>query len=230
MPKMKQFALAESGTLVYRSTGMAYRGDYSLKVAKNGVVSVYGKNGRRIGVVGKANKTQQKRIDKTDKRRPKGKGSTVVERAMNKQETIMKRRREQRAVRELNTAVSELSDELSFGEYGYSDRPWMTELGLKRDIDLLGGGMLAYRELTGEIMTKDENKRLNFADMLDALVNDGGIPLSKAVDLWERFDTATDEGDTLTLNSIWEELTKYQKEVMIDNSDHSYFKLLGDLL
>ena len=63
MPKMLKFAVAPStGTLVYRSTGQAVRGEFTIRDNR-----VY-RQGRLVGYIGKGTKTEQRRIAEIDKR------------------------------------------------------------------------------------------------------------------------------------------------------------------
>ena len=63
MPKMLKFAVAPStGTLVYRSTGQAVRGEFTIRENR-----VY-RQGRLVGYIGKGTKTEQRRIAEIDKR------------------------------------------------------------------------------------------------------------------------------------------------------------------
>lgn len=71
MAKYVKFAIADSGVLVYRSTGKMFRGDYSTRTSSNGIITVYNANGRKIGTVGKPTKAERQRIDEIDKRNRK---------------------------------------------------------------------------------------------------------------------------------------------------------------
>lgn len=63
MPKMIKFAVGPTtGTLVYRETGQAVRGEYSIKDNR-----VY-RQGRLVGYIGKGSASQQRRIAELDKR------------------------------------------------------------------------------------------------------------------------------------------------------------------
>lgn len=63
MPKMIKFALGPTtGTLVYRETGQAVRGEFSIKDNR-----VY-RQGRLVGYIGKGSASQQRRIAELDKR------------------------------------------------------------------------------------------------------------------------------------------------------------------
>ena len=64
MARMIKFATAESGTLVYRTTGRAYQGAYTVRENR-----VYGKTGRLIGYIGKPTAAQSKEITRLDRRR-----------------------------------------------------------------------------------------------------------------------------------------------------------------
>ena len=68
MAKYIKFAIAESGALVYRSNGNMYRGAYTTRTSSNGIISVYGANGRKIGTVGKPTAKERKVIEDKDKR------------------------------------------------------------------------------------------------------------------------------------------------------------------
>ena len=87
MAKYKKFAIAESGALVDRSTGKMYRGGYTTRTAVNGVITVYGANGRKIGTVGKPTAKEKKKIDEIDKRNFKAR-QKAVEKALNKRAKI----------------------------------------------------------------------------------------------------------------------------------------------
>ena len=63
MPKMLKFALGPTtGTLVYRETGQAVRGEFSIKDNR-----VY-RQGRLVGYIGKGSASQQRRIAELDRR------------------------------------------------------------------------------------------------------------------------------------------------------------------
>lgn len=63
MPKMIKFALGPTtGTLIYRETGQAVRGEFSIKDNR-----VY-RQGRLVGYIGKGSASQQRRIAELDKR------------------------------------------------------------------------------------------------------------------------------------------------------------------
>ena len=83
MAKYIKFAIAESGALVYRSNGNMYRGAYTTRTSSNGIISVYGANGRRIGKVGKPTGKEKKIIEEKD-RRNRSKRKKSLERNRNK--------------------------------------------------------------------------------------------------------------------------------------------------
>ena len=77
MAKYIKFAIAESGALVYRSNGNMYRGAYTTRTSSNGIISVYGGNGRKIGTVGKPTAKERKLIEEKDKRNRSRRKKTV---------------------------------------------------------------------------------------------------------------------------------------------------------
>ena len=83
MAKFIKFAIAESGVLVYRSNGNMYRGAYTTRTGGNGVITVYGANGRKIGTVGKPTAKEKKVIEEKD-RRNRSKRKKSLERNRNK--------------------------------------------------------------------------------------------------------------------------------------------------
>ena len=67
MAKYLKFALADSGTLVYRATGKAYRGVFTIRTSGK-TTTVYGADGRKIGTIGKPTAKEKAKIDQLDKR------------------------------------------------------------------------------------------------------------------------------------------------------------------
>ena len=68
MAKNIKFAFAPSGVLVYRANGKMYNGRYTLRVGSNGVYTVYGNDGRKIGTVGKGTAKERRVIEEMDRR------------------------------------------------------------------------------------------------------------------------------------------------------------------
>lgn len=67
MAKFVKFGLTSSGELVYRSTGKLAPSDYTVRGS-----TVYGRNGRKIGQIGKGTKTEQTKIRRAQTRRRQG--------------------------------------------------------------------------------------------------------------------------------------------------------------
>ena len=70
MVKYQKFTLADSGVLVYRSSGKMYRGVYTIRTSGK-TTTVYGADGRKIGTIGKPTAKEKKKIDEVDKRNRK---------------------------------------------------------------------------------------------------------------------------------------------------------------
>lgn len=200
---MKKFALTSKGNLVYKATGKAYRGAYTTKVTASGVVNVYGKDGRKIGSVSKANKTQQAMIDKLDKRRKVNEsGKATVAESKVRTKAYQDAQAFKRAIKEAGQNAFEGEAE----QYSYDDRPWMED---KQRYDVGqegGGGMLGYLIETGETLTFEEQKRLNFAKVLDDAVNRGEYTKEYASELWEQYNKYMDEGDDYSLSKLWSDI------------------------
>ena len=67
MAKFTKFGLTSSGELVYRKTGKLAPSDYSVRGS-----TVYGRDGRKVGQIGKGTKTEQTRIRRAQTRRRQG--------------------------------------------------------------------------------------------------------------------------------------------------------------
>lgn len=67
MAKFVKFGLTSSGELVYRKTGKLAPSDYSVRGS-----TVYGRDGRKVGQIGKGTKTEQTRIRRAQTRRRQG--------------------------------------------------------------------------------------------------------------------------------------------------------------
>ena len=67
MAKFVKFGLTSSGELVYRSTGKLAPSDYTVRGS-----TVYGRNGRKIGQIGKGTRTEQTKIRRAQTRRRQG--------------------------------------------------------------------------------------------------------------------------------------------------------------
>lgn len=67
MAKFVKFGLTSSGELVYRSTGKLAPSDYTVRGS-----TVYGRDGRKIGQIGKGTKTEQTKIRRAQTRRREG--------------------------------------------------------------------------------------------------------------------------------------------------------------
>ena len=67
MAKFVKFGLTSSGELVYRSTGRLAPSDYTIRGS-----TVYGRDGRKVGQIGKGTKTEQTRIRRAQTRRRQG--------------------------------------------------------------------------------------------------------------------------------------------------------------
>lgn len=67
MAKFVKFGLTSSGELVYRSTGKLAPSDYTVRGS-----TVYGRNGRKIGQIGKGTRSEQTKIRRAQTRRRQG--------------------------------------------------------------------------------------------------------------------------------------------------------------
>lgn len=67
MAKFVKFGLTSSGELVYRSTGRLAPSDYTVRGS-----TVYGRDGRKVGQIGKGTKAEQTKIRRAQTRRRQG--------------------------------------------------------------------------------------------------------------------------------------------------------------
>lgn len=67
MAKFVKFGMTSSGELVYRSTGKLAPSDYTVRGS-----TVYGRNGRKIGQIGKGTRAEQTKIRRAQTRRRQG--------------------------------------------------------------------------------------------------------------------------------------------------------------
>lgn len=185
MTKYIKFAIANSGTLVYRSNGNAYRGLYTLKTSSNGVTTVYGKDGRKIGTVGKGNAKQQKVIDEKDKRNYK-------------KRIEAKKRREVKQAMELLGAGKETATD--------SYEMWATA---KDETAIFPRDSWKKFEISFE-----QQSKMNFAKALSEGVKDGVISELEAQDYWEAYNSAPtgDAGDD-DRNELWADLGTHYDEL-----------------
>ena len=166
MAKFTKFGLTSSGELVYRSTGKLAPSDYSVRGS-----TVYGRDGRKVGQIGKGTKTEQTRIRRAQTRRRQGpnplyktphKVSTVKGTGKIKQvfDDISKARRRARQINKLQGPVP-------LKRY---DSDQMRKLGESvRSMGMLSAGN--DRQLREKINAmSDENLTLLYNDMNGELV------------------------------------------------------------
>lgn len=161
MGKYKKFTLTSSGRVVYRENGNLYRGKHTIKGNR-----VYGANGRLIGYLGKASKTQQRTIDKKDKARVK---------------------RDERKARKQWLGVGGTDDLI--GDYGAStkDNGWRaTAIGKRAWYEI------PTRERP-EVISIEQRGIMNFASMLQQCVDAGLYTVEQANDMYQEYIDATAE-------------------------------------
>ena len=218
MAGLKKFTITNSGTLVYRTTGKAYRGEYTLKVTASGVINVYGKNGRRMGTVAApTTKKAQREIERLDKKRKANKaGQQAVEKARKAKQAYDQRMVERRAIREFTQESSGL-DAIKY-DYRYTDRDWLP--AYQSYLDVMGStgaaGALAYRNYYGQLPELGVIQGQNLAKWLEAMVNDGTYTVDRANELYHSLQKALENGDDDVADAIW-----YQ--VMLDANDYGRY-------
>lgn len=218
MAGLKKFTITNSGTLVYRTTGKAYRGEYTLKVTASGVINVYGKNGRRMGTVAApTTKKAQREIERLDKKRKANKtGQQAVKKAREAKQAYDQRMAERRAIRQF-TAESSGLDALKY-DYRYTGRDWAP--AYQSYLNVMGAsgeaGALAYRNYYGQLPELGVIQGQNLAKWLEAMVNDGTYTVDKANDYYNTLKTALANGDDEVADAIW-----YQ--VMADANDYGRY-------
>lgn len=166
MAKYLKFALSPSGQVVYRDTGNLYRGKHTIKAGRNGIITVYGKDGRKIGTVGKPNKTQSARIAKKDKARQK-----------------RRERQLRRSIYQMND-VDEIAQ-----EYGSSvpDNGWRSTAIAKRawyEVD---------KKDRPEFLTINQREIMNYASILKQAVDSGVMTVEEANERYQAFMDGTKE-------------------------------------
>lgn len=218
MAGLKKFTITNSGTLVYRTTGKAYRGEYTLKVSASGVINVYGKNGRRMGTVGApTTKKAQREVERLDKKRKANKtGQDALEKARKAKQAYDQRMAERRAIREFTQESSGL-DAIKY-DYRYTDRDWLPAYQSYLDIKGATGeaGMMAYRNYYGQLPELGVIQGQNMAKWLEAMVNDGTYTVDRANELHHALKKALENGDDDAADAIW-----YQ--VMADANDYGRY-------
>lgn len=208
MVTLKRFTIAESGTLVYRSTGKAYRGQYTLKVSASGVINVYGKDGRRMGTVAApTTKKAQREIERLDKKRRANRKGLEAKEASAKAQAVYREKQAYKRALQTATSIGE-----TFSQYGYSDRGWQAEKDTYMAEKARGGGMLGYLKAFGDITTFEQQRLFNFAKVIDDNVNRGIFTVEQADDYFQRYKEAVESGDTKTPNKIWKEVDKTVRE------------------
>ena len=222
MVGMKKFSIATSGTLVYRTTGKAYRGEYTLKTTATGVINVYGKNGRRIGTVAApTTKKAQREIERLDKRRKANEtGKKAVLESERKKDDARWRRRYNDIVKADYQGYDVPSD-----VWTAKDKPtWTTEL----DKYYLGGDLKTHYEVFGEIITSDDQKMLNFAKVLNdnvnrtVMVNGVEQPLLSVEEAniqFRLYKEALAREDWDELDALWRDISSRAEEYGYDPSD-----------
>lgn len=182
MAKLTQFAVTQSGTLVYRSNGNVVRGTVETRTYPNGRIGVY-RNGRLQGYVSKPTAKQQSVIDRKDKARVK--------------------RREKVATKSFLKQGIEIIEDYS---YDKASTEWMD---YARKKDTYYQYDLEWHIKTGDLMDKREKSLSNYAKALQQAVNDGVITIDQANERWE--DMIYSETDKERSN-VWNKLNKYFKE------------------
>ena len=183
MPKAIKFGIAKSGTLVYRSSGNAYRGEYTLKESSNGRITVYGKDGRKIGTVGKGTAKEQKLIADKDRRNFSKRKKANLER---------------RKKADLKAGLGWASD---VGE-SYSTESFQAWSEAKRANDFFPRDSWKKFEISFE-----DQRKMNFGSALQGAVEEGKIDINYANEMWEKYKAAPsgvrwDE----TRNDLWDQL------------------------
>lgn len=166
MAKFIKFGLTSSGELVYRKTGKLAPSDYTVRGS-----TVYGRDGRKVGQIGKGTKTEQTRIRRAQTRRRQGpnplyktphKVSTVKGTGKIKQvfDDISKARRRARQINKLQGPVP----------INRFDTDQMRKLGESvRSMGMLSAGN--DRELREKINAmSDENLTMLYNDLNGELV------------------------------------------------------------
>lgn len=223
MARLKKFSIAESGTLVYRTNGKAYRGEYSLKVSASGVINVYGKDGRRIGTVAApTTKKGQREIERLDKRRrANAVNKDAVAKAKRAKAEYERRRIENRATREFTESSSGLESIME--EYSFVGRKWTPDFQSYLNVMKAygDGGALAYRNYYGHLPKIEVIQSQNLAKWLEAMVNDGTYTVARANELFEAFQKAFENKDDIAADVIWYQVQK-------DARDHGRYDSDGD--
>lgn len=222
MAGLKKFSIAESGTLVYRSTGKAYRGEYTLKVTPTGVINVYGKNGRRMGTVAApTTKKAQREMERLDKRR---KANETGKATAKKSEQLKDDAKWKRRYKDTIEADYSGYDVPSNVWEAKDSRSWATEL----DKYYLGGSLQKHYEVFGEIITKQDQSLLNFAkvleDNLNRTVKVNGVdqPLLSVEEAniqFALYKDALERDDMEVLDSLWADITFRAAEYGYDPSE-----------
>lgn len=208
MVSLKRFTIAESGTLVYRSTGKAYRGEYTLKVTASGVINVYGKNGRRMGTVAApTTKKAQREIERLDKKRKVNVKGQEAKKASARAQAVY---REKQAYK--RTLQSMTGFEGVASDYGYANREWAKDKERYFMEEFYGGGMVGYLKAYGDIVTFDQQRLLNFAKVIEDNVNRGIFTVEEGNEYYRRYSDALEMGDGQTPKDIWKEVNNIVKE------------------
>ena len=222
MAKLKRFSISESGTLVYRTTGKAYRGEYTLKVTPTGVINVYGKDGRRMGTVAApTSKKAQREIERLDKRRKVNeKGRSAVKRSEQaKEDTRWKRT--YKDIIESNYSGYDVPSNVWEKRDTHS---WSAEV----DKYYLGGDLQKHYEVFGDIITNHEQSMFNFAKVLEdnvkRMVEENGktrplLTVEEANIQFAIYKDALEREDMDTLDELWADITFRAAEYGYDPSD-----------
>lgn len=188
MAKNIKFAIAESGTLVYRATGNAYRGKYTTKESSNGRITVYGKDGRKIGTVGKGTLKEQRLIKEKDKK------------------NFAKRKKSAR----LKAGKEDIKLALDFlGTESWDTESYQTWSIAKDENDLFPRDSWKKFEISF-----DDQRKMNFAKALTEGLKEGVITELQASDMWDEYLSAptNDKWDT-TRSDLWAELYELYDEM-----------------
>lgn len=221
MVRLKKFTITNSGTLVYRTTGKAYRGEYTLKVTASGVINVYGKDGRRMGTVAApTTKKAQREIERLDKKRKANKtGQQAVKKAREAKQAYDQRMAEKRAIRDFTNESTGL-DALKY-DYRYTDRDWLP--AYQSYLNVMGAtgaaGALAYRNYYGKLPELGVIQGQNLAKWLEAMVNDGTYTVDRANELHHALQLALANGDDDAADAIWYQVMEDAKDYGRYDSD-----------
>lgn len=222
MAKMKKFSIAQSGTLVYRTSGKAYRGEYTLKTTPTGVINVYGKDGRRMGTVAApTSKKAQREIERLDKRR---KVNQTGRAALERSKQVKDDRRWQRTYSDIIKENYQGYDVPADTWEARDTKSWSTHL----DKYYLGGSLEKYFEVFNEITTKHQQSLQNFAKVMEDNINrtvtiNGEeqplVSVEEANIMFSIYQDALAREDWDVIESLWADMAYKAQEYGFEISD-----------